>query len=53
MGLVFGMGFPPFTGGISHFARREGFSTIVQAMDAMAKRYGPRFEPPKALRDRV
>lgn len=49
LGLVFGMGFPPFTGGVAPFAQREGIGTIVDAMVALAKLHGPRFDPPQAL----
>ncbi len=52
LGLVMGIGFPPFTGGITQFARREGLATIVAALDAMARGGGVRFEPSDGLRRR-
>lgn len=53
LGLVFGMGFPPFTGGISHYAQREGIRVIVDALAALAREHGNRFDPPQALIDRA
>ena len=53
LGLVMGIGFPPFTGGITRFARTEGLSTIVQALDALARDVDVRFAPSAALRSRA
>jgi len=52
LGLVMGIGFPPFTGGITRWARREGFAEIV---DSLARRADaePRFAPCGALRARA
>ncbi len=52
LGLVMGIGFPPFTGGITHFGRREGLATIVTALDELARTVGPRFQPCDGLRRR-
>lgn len=53
LGLVFGIGFPPFTGGVTQFAAREGLRTIVAALDELARRVDPRFAPSDALRRRA
>ncbi len=53
LGLVMGIGFPPFTGGITQFARREGLAAIVAALDALARSTGPRFQPCDGLRRRA
>jgi 3-hydroxyacyl-CoA dehydrogenase/enoyl-CoA hydratase/3-hydroxybutyryl-CoA epimerase len=53
LGLVMGMGFPPFTGGITRFARREGLATIVAALDELARTSGARFEASDGLRRRA
>jgi 3-hydroxyacyl-CoA dehydrogenase len=52
LGLVMGMGFPPFTGGITRFARREGLAAIVGALDALARGGRARFQPSDGLRRR-
>lgn len=53
LGLVMGIGFPPFTGGITKFARQQGLSTIVAALDELARSLGPRFQPADGLRRRA
>ncbi len=53
LGLVMGIGFPPFTGGITQFARREGLATIVAALDELSRSVGPRFQASDALRKRA
>ncbi len=50
LGLVMGIGFPPFTGGITRFAATEGLGTIVGALDDLAGRVDPSFAPAEALR---
>jgi len=52
LGLVMGMGFPPFTGGITRFARTEGLSQIVSKLDELARAHGSRFAPSDGLRRR-
>lgn len=53
LGLVMGIGFPPFTGGITQFARREGLANITAALDALARGMAPRFQPSDGLRRRA
>ncbi|MHC4814520.1 MAG: 3-hydroxyacyl-CoA dehydrogenase NAD-binding domain-containing protein [Planctomycetota bacterium] len=53
LGLVMGIGFPPFTGGICAYARREGLKHIVQTLDRMGEELDPRFKPSKGLRERA
>jgi 3-hydroxyacyl-CoA dehydrogenase len=53
LGLVMGIGFPPFTGGITWFARREGLAAITAALDALTRTLGPRFQPSDGLRRRA
>lgn len=53
LGLVMGIGFPPFTGGITRYARQEGLSHIVAALDELARRLDPRFSPCDGLRRRA
>jgi 3-hydroxyacyl-CoA dehydrogenase/enoyl-CoA hydratase/3-hydroxybutyryl-CoA epimerase len=53
LGLVMGIGFPPFTGGITRFARQDGLKHIVETLDDLARRVGPRFSPADGLRRRA
>ncbi len=47
--LVFGIGFPPFRGGLLRYAESLGAKYIVERLDAYAARYGDRFAPPQSL----
>jgi 3-hydroxyacyl-CoA dehydrogenase/enoyl-CoA hydratase/3-hydroxybutyryl-CoA epimerase len=53
LGLVMGIGFPPFTGGITQFAATEGLATIVSTLDKLARARGSRFEASDGLRRRA
>lgn len=45
IGSVFGLGFPPFRGGPFKYVDTMGASKVVEALQALAKKFGPRFEP--------
>ncbi len=47
--LIFGIGFPPFRGGLLKYADTVGAKTIVDKLDYYEKEYGGRFAPPKSL----
>jgi 3-hydroxyacyl-CoA dehydrogenase/enoyl-CoA hydratase/3-hydroxybutyryl-CoA epimerase len=47
--LIFGIGFPPFRGGLLKYADKIGSRTIVEKLEQYAKKYGERFAPPKSL----
>jgi 3-hydroxyacyl-CoA dehydrogenase/enoyl-CoA hydratase/3-hydroxybutyryl-CoA epimerase len=47
--LIFGIGFPPFRGGLLRYADALGPKTVVEKLDALAVRYGDRFLPPRSL----
>jgi 3-hydroxyacyl-CoA dehydrogenase/enoyl-CoA hydratase/3-hydroxybutyryl-CoA epimerase len=47
--LVFGIGFPPFRGGLLRYAESLGAKYIVERLDAYAAKYGDRFAPPQSL----
>lgn len=53
LGLVMGIGFPPFTGGICEYARREGLKQIVRALTRLSEELDPRFKPGEGLRQRA
>ncbi|MGE3175136.1 MAG: 3-hydroxyacyl-CoA dehydrogenase NAD-binding domain-containing protein [Planctomycetota bacterium] len=53
LGLVMGIGFPPFLGGITGYAESEGLRTIVGALDELARTIDPRFQPSDGLRRRA
>ncbi len=45
LGLVLGAGFPPFRGGILHYADSIGVDTVVNGLQELTGRYGDRFAP--------
>ncbi len=47
--LIFGIGFPPFRGGLLRYADKLGAKAIVEKLEACVKKYGDRFAPPKSL----
>lgn len=53
LGLVMGMGFPPFRGGLLHYAEQRGLKDVLEGFKVAADKFGPRFNPPKGLEERV
>lgn len=53
LGLVMGIGFPPFTGGLTRFAVAEGLKNVVAVLDDLARRVDPSFAPADCLRRRA
>ena len=49
IGLIFGIGFPPFRGGLLVYVDRLGVDQVVQDMTAMAAEVGERYQPTKLL----
>ncbi|MEM1131080.1 MAG: 3-hydroxyacyl-CoA dehydrogenase NAD-binding domain-containing protein, partial [Pseudomonadota bacterium] len=48
---ILGWGFAPWSGGPFSWVDRLGAAHAVEQADVLAERHGPRFEPPKLLRD--
>ena len=46
IGSIFGIGFPPWTGGAAQFIQGSGIDAFVKRSEALAAKYGPRFAPP-------
>jgi 3-hydroxyacyl-CoA dehydrogenase/enoyl-CoA hydratase/3-hydroxybutyryl-CoA epimerase len=51
IGSVFGIGFPAWAGGALQYVNHVGTKKFVQRADQLAKKVGPRFAPPRLLRD--
>ncbi len=51
VGSILGWGFAPFAGGVLSFIDGIGVEQFVRECDALAQAHGPRFTPPKLLRD--
>ncbi len=51
VGSIMGWGFPPFRGGVLSQVDTIGIQEFVAECDRLAQAYGPRFSPPKLLRE--
>jgi 3-hydroxyacyl-CoA dehydrogenase/enoyl-CoA hydratase/3-hydroxybutyryl-CoA epimerase len=45
LAMIMGTGFPPFRGGLLKYADRVGTKVVVQELEILAARFGPRFKP--------
>lgn len=53
LGSILGWGFPAYTGGALSFVDFVGLGTFISTGDRLADRYGERFRPTEALRNRL
>ena len=53
IGVIFGLGFPPFRGGIFRYADEVGLSRIVDQMRRLADQFGDRLLPADILVDKA
>ncbi|HWB63186.1 MAG TPA: 3-hydroxyacyl-CoA dehydrogenase NAD-binding domain-containing protein [Chitinophagales bacterium] len=53
VGAIFGLGFPPFTGGPFRYIDYNGADKVLAVMDDLAAKYGARFKPAQILRDKA
>jgi len=51
VGTIFGLGFPPFRGGILREADRRGLDWVVERLESYAARHGERFAAAGLLRE--
>ncbi len=51
VGAIFGLGFPPFTGGPFRYIDTKGADKVLAVMEDLAAKYGARFKPAQILRD--
>jgi 3-hydroxyacyl-CoA dehydrogenase/enoyl-CoA hydratase/3-hydroxybutyryl-CoA epimerase len=49
IGSIFGIGFPPWTGGVLQYINSYGLAEFVARARGLAASYGQRFEPPASL----
>ncbi len=55
VGSIFGIGYPPWTGGVIQFVNQYsgGIQGFVERARELAVKYGPHFEPPQSLIERA
>jgi len=51
--FIFGIGFPPFRGGLLKYADTIGAKTIVEKLEGYTQKYGERFAPTASLVEMV
>ena len=51
MGLVYGLGFPPFRGGALRWVDGRGMASFVERADALSTELGPLYEPTARMRE--
>ena len=51
IGSIFGIGFPAWAGGALQYVNHVGTKKFVKRAEELAKKVGPRFAPPKLLRE--
>ena len=49
IGSIFGIGFPPWTGGVLQYINGYGLAEFVARARELAAAFGPRFDPPASL----
>jgi len=53
IGSIFGIGFPGWTGGAIQFINHVGVRAFAARTEELARKHGPRFAPPRLLRERA
>lgn len=53
IGSIMGIGAPPWTGGLLQFVKTYGYGNFVSRCEALAAKYGDRFNPPQIAKDRA
>jgi 3-hydroxyacyl-CoA dehydrogenase/enoyl-CoA hydratase/3-hydroxybutyryl-CoA epimerase len=51
IGAIYGLGFPPFTGGPFTYVDTMGAKNVVAKLEALAQEHGPRYAPAQTLVD--
>jgi len=53
IGVIFGLGFPPFRGGVFRYADEVGIGTVVDKMHTLADEFGDRLRPAGILEEKA
>ncbi len=51
LAMILGTGFPPFRGGLCRWADAQGAARLLEALERLEGKQGPRFQPSKAMRE--
>jgi 3-hydroxyacyl-CoA dehydrogenase len=51
LALIYGLGYPPYRGGILRYADKWGLKNVYQKLVGLEKQYGPRFKPADLIKE--
>jgi 3-hydroxyacyl-CoA dehydrogenase/enoyl-CoA hydratase/carnithine racemase len=51
LALIYGLGYPPYRGGILRYADKRGLKNVYQKLVELEKQYGPRFKPADLVKE--
>ncbi len=51
LALIYGLGYPPYRGGILRYADKWGLKNVYQKLVDLEKTYGPRFKPADLIKE--
>lgn len=51
LALIYGLGFPPYRGGILRYADAWGLKNVYEQLMQLEKQYGPRFSPANLIKE--
>jgi 3-hydroxyacyl-CoA dehydrogenase len=51
LALIYGLGYPPYRGGVLRYADKWGLKNVYQKLVDLEKQYGPRFKPADLIRE--
>ncbi len=51
LALIYGLGYPPYRGGILRYADKWGLKNVYQKLVDLEKQYGPRFKPADLIKE--
>ncbi len=53
IGAIMGLGFPPYLGGPFRYMDQLGTTVVLEALEALAVKHGPRFTPAKIIAEKA
>jgi 3-hydroxyacyl-CoA dehydrogenase/enoyl-CoA hydratase/carnithine racemase len=51
LALIYGLGYPPYRGGVLRYADKWGLKNVYQKLVDLEKQYGPRFKPADLIKE--
>jgi len=51
LALIYGLGFPPYRGGVLRYADKWGIKNVYEKLKVLEKQYGLRFKPASLIKE--